>query len=63
MSDDSKTTAFGPLGNDLEAGNSRRDYVDDDDDGSGPFDIVRTKRAPVHRLRRWRVSQVDSLFL
>ncbi|KAH6797492.1 autoinhibited Ca2+ -ATPase [Perilla frutescens var. hirtella] len=39
---------------DLEAGGSRRDYTEEDDDGSGPFDIVRTKSAPVHRLRRWR---------
>ncbi|KAL8505286.1 hypothetical protein ACS0TY_016499 [Phlomoides rotata] len=54
MSDDSKTMAYGHPGKDLEAGSSRRDYVDDEDDASGPFDIVRTKRAPVHRLRRWR---------
>ncbi|KAG8376409.1 hypothetical protein BUALT_Bualt09G0060500 [Buddleja alternifolia] len=40
--------------NDIEAGNSRRDYAHDDDEGSGPFDIVRTKRAPIDRLRRWR---------
>ncbi|KAL1541478.1 Calcium-transporting ATPase 10, plasma membrane-type [Salvia divinorum] len=41
-------------GLDLEAGSSRRDYPEDEDDGAGPFDIVRTKSAPVHRLRRWR---------
>ncbi|KAG6401655.1 hypothetical protein SASPL_138519 [Salvia splendens] len=41
-------------GLDLEAGSSHRDYPEDEDDGAGPFDIVRTKRAPVHRLRRWR---------
>ncbi|XP_057805178.1 calcium-transporting ATPase 8, plasma membrane-type [Salvia miltiorrhiza] len=41
-------------GFDLEAGSSRRDYPEDEDDGAGPFDIVRTKSAPVHRLRRWR---------
>lgn len=44
-------------GLDLEAGSSHRDYPEDEDDGAGPFDIVRTKRAPVHRLRRWRVSR------
>lgn len=44
-------------GFDLEAGSSRRDYPEDEDDGSNPFDIVRTKSAPVHRLRRWRVSR------
>ncbi|KAL3825633.1 hypothetical protein ACJIZ3_021662 [Penstemon smallii] len=37
--------------NDLEAGGSRN-Y--DDDEGSGPFDIVRTKRAPIDRLKKWR---------
>lgn len=57
---DEKTTAYG--GNDLEAGVSRRDYVDDEDDATGPFDIVRTKSAPVHRLRRWRVSSQRLLF-
>ncbi|XP_047965262.1 calcium-transporting ATPase 10, plasma membrane-type-like [Salvia hispanica] len=41
-------------GFDLEAGSSRRDYPEDEDDGDGPFDIFRTKSAPVHRLRRWR---------
>lgn len=56
MSDENKTTPYRRPGNDLEAGNSRRDYPEDDDNGSGPFDIVRTKSAPVHRLRRWRVS-------
>lgn len=44
-------------GFDLEAGSSRRDYPEDEDDASNPFDIVRTKSAPVHRLRRWRVSR------
>ena len=45
-------------GFDLEAGSSRRDYPEDEDDGDGPFDIFRTKSAPVHRLRRWRVSRL-----
>ncbi|PIN19114.1 Calcium transporting ATPase [Handroanthus impetiginosus] len=40
--------------NDLEAGYSTRNYDEDDDESSGPFDIVRTKSAPVDRLRRWR---------
>ncbi|KAI3447345.1 hypothetical protein Pfo_004010 [Paulownia fortunei] len=54
MSDEHKTSPYRRTENDLEAGNSRRDYPEDDDEGSGPFDIVRTKRAPVDRLRRWR---------
>ncbi|GER44799.1 calcium-transporting ATPase 8 family protein [Striga asiatica] len=39
---------------DLEAGNSHRDLPEEGDELSGPFDIVRTKSAPVDRLRRWR---------
>ncbi|CAA0822572.1 Calcium-transporting ATPase 10- plasma membrane-type [Striga hermonthica] len=39
---------------DLEAGNSHRDCPEEGDELSGPFDIVRTKSAPVDRLRRWR---------
>lgn len=48
----------GHLENDLEAGNGRGrgEYSRDDEQGSGPFDIFRTKSAPVDRLRRWRVS-------
>ncbi|KAK4483758.1 hypothetical protein RD792_010960 [Penstemon davidsonii] len=41
--------------NDLEAGaNGRRDYEEDEDGDSDPFDIVRTKSASVDRLKRWR---------
>ncbi|KAJ4845751.1 Calcium-transporting ATPase 10, plasma membrane-type [Turnera subulata] len=36
---------------DLEAGGSRSG---EDDDSSDPFNILSTKNAPVHRLRRWR---------
>lgn len=41
--------------NDVEAGVVSRRSYDEDDDG-GPFDIVRTKSAPIDRLKRWRVS-------
>lgn len=41
---------------DLETGSrGSRGFTDDEDDASGPFDIFRTKSAPVDRLRRWRV--------
>ncbi|CAI9099300.1 OLC1v1036095C1 [Oldenlandia corymbosa var. corymbosa] len=40
--------------NDLESGAGPGYNDDDDDEASGPFDIVRTKSAPVDRLRRWR---------
>ncbi|GFP89170.1 calcium-transporting ATPase 8 plasma membrane-type [Phtheirospermum japonicum] len=55
MSEKNKTSPdWRPRQNDLEAGNSLRDYPDEADESLGPFDIVRTKRAPVDRLRRWR---------
>ncbi|XP_051150223.1 calcium-transporting ATPase 10, plasma membrane-type [Andrographis paniculata] len=54
MNEDYKSSPYRRHRNDLEAGNSTRDYDLDDDEGSGPFDIVRTKSAPVDRLRRWR---------
>ncbi|XP_073154857.1 calcium-transporting ATPase 10, plasma membrane-type-like isoform X2 [Henckelia pumila] len=41
------------LKNDLEAASGRGDE-EDDEQGAGPFDIFRTKSAPVDRLRRWR---------
>lgn len=43
---------------DLESGIGRggNGFTDDDNEGTsgGPFDIVRTKSAPIDRLRRWR---------
>ncbi|GAV59710.1 E1-E2_ATPase domain-containing protein/Cation_ATPase_C domain-containing protein/Cation_ATPase_N domain-containing protein/Hydrolase domain-containing protein/CaATP_NAI domain-containing protein [Cephalotus follicularis] len=40
---------------DLEAGSSRSDSFDNDEDlSSSPFDIASTKNASVDRLRRWR---------
>lgn len=56
MSEDYKSSPYRRHKNDIEAGGSNREYDLDDDEGSGPFDIVRTKRAPIDRLRRWRVS-------
>lgn len=41
--------------NDPEAGSGSRRYEDEDDEGS-PFNIARTKSAPIEQLRRWRVS-------
>lgn len=41
--------------NDVEAGVTSRGSYDEDEDG-GVFDIVRTKSAPIDRLKRWRVS-------
>lgn len=38
---------------DLEAGSSSKSI---DDDCGSPFDIPRTKSAPIDRLKRWRVS-------
>ncbi|KAK7388158.1 hypothetical protein VNO78_22965 [Psophocarpus tetragonolobus] len=41
---------------DVEAGsptNGSADF-DDEDYSSGPFDVARTKNAPIERLRRWR---------
>ncbi|CAN4112983.1 unnamed protein product [Withania somnifera] len=38
---------------DLEAGSSSKSFDDGDDCGS-PFDIPRTKSAPIDRLKRWR---------
>ncbi|KAI3443397.1 hypothetical protein Pfo_000062 [Paulownia fortunei] len=54
MSDEYKKSPYRRYRNDPEAGNSTRDYDEDDDECSGPFYIVRTKRAPVDQLRRWR---------
>ncbi|KAL0302588.1 UNVERIFIED_CONTAM: Calcium-transporting ATPase 10, plasma membrane-type, partial [Sesamum angustifolium] len=52
MSDEFKTSPYRRYRADVEAGNSSRNYDEDEDEGSGPFDIVRTKSAPVDR--RWR---------
>lgn len=38
---------------DLEAGSSSKSIIDD---CGSPFDIPRTKSAPIDRLKRWRVS-------
>ena len=38
--------------NDVEAGTSHKDDVEEDE--SDPFDIGHTKNAPIERLRRWR---------
>ncbi|KAI8565883.1 hypothetical protein RHMOL_Rhmol03G0295700 [Rhododendron molle] len=46
-----KTSPYRRHRNDLEAPDSREC---EDDSSSGPFDIYRTKNAPVDRLRRWR---------
>ncbi|KAK6131661.1 hypothetical protein DH2020_034675 [Rehmannia glutinosa] len=54
MTEEYKTSPYRRYRNDPEAGNSTRSYDEDDDEGSGPFNIVRTKRAPVDQLRRWR---------
>ncbi|KAL0410263.1 UNVERIFIED_CONTAM: Calcium-transporting ATPase 10, plasma membrane-type [Sesamum latifolium] len=54
MSDEFKTSPYRRYRADVEAGNSSRNFDEDEDEGSGPFDIVRTKSAPVDRLRRWR---------
>lgn len=51
-----KTSPYRRYKNDLEAGTSSREIDEEEDEGSGPFDIVRTKSAPLDRLRRWRVS-------
>ncbi|XWS28168.1 hypothetical protein CRYUN_Cryun25bG0042600 [Craigia yunnanensis] len=42
--------------NDVEAGSSHSAHSDDEDHefSDGPFDITRTKNAPIDRLRRWR---------
>nr|GMC61113.1 calcium-transporting ATPase 10, plasma membrane-type-like isoform X1 [Ipomoea batatas] len=40
---------------DVESGRRRGGYSDEDEDENGnPFDIFRTKSAPVDRLKRWR---------
>jgi len=39
---------------DVEAGPPTDDF-DDGDFSADPFDVTRTKNAPVQRLRRWRV--------
>ncbi|XP_022897971.1 calcium-transporting ATPase 9, plasma membrane-type-like isoform X2 [Olea europaea var. sylvestris] len=49
-----KTSPYRRYKNDLEAGTSSREIDEEEDEGSGPFDIVRTKNAPLDRLRRWR---------
>ncbi|GER26956.1 calcium-transporting ATPase 8 family protein [Striga asiatica] len=52
MSDEYNTSPYRRYKNDPEAGNTN--YEEDEDECSGPFNIVRTKRAPVDQLRRWR---------
>ncbi|KAL3533287.1 hypothetical protein ACH5RR_006808 [Cinchona calisaya] len=59
MSEDIKASSpyrrFRYNANDLESGAGHDGFTDYDDEGtSGPFDIVRTKSAPVNRLKRWR---------
>ncbi|KAL2553919.1 Calcium-transporting ATPase 10 [Forsythia ovata] len=49
-----KSSPYRRYKNDLEASKSRREFDEEEEEGSGPFDIVRTKSAPVDRLRRWR---------
>lgn len=51
-----KTSPYRRYQNDPEAGASRPDFYEDDEAGSGTFDIPRTKSASLERLRRWRVS-------
>ncbi|KAL6560164.1 Calcium-transporting ATPase 8, plasma membrane-type [Orobanche hederae] len=52
MSEEVKTSPYRRYRNDPEAGNNTRDC--DGDEDADPFDIVRTKSAPVDQLRRWR---------
>ncbi|KAL8039978.1 hypothetical protein ABFX02_10G070500 [Erythranthe guttata] len=54
MSEEHRTSPYRRNRNDPEAGYSNRNYDEDDDSGSGPFNIVRTKSAPIDQLRRWR---------
>ncbi|XP_022854989.1 calcium-transporting ATPase 8, plasma membrane-type-like [Olea europaea var. sylvestris] len=49
-----KTSPYRRYQNDPEAGASRPDFYEDDEAGSGTFDIPRTKSASLERLRRWR---------
>ncbi|KAL1532694.1 Calcium-transporting ATPase 8, plasma membrane-type [Salvia divinorum] len=51
MKDELQGSPYRRHRNDLEAGSS---YEDDDDDAGSPFYIVRTKRASIDKLRRWR---------
>ena len=55
MKDELQGSPYRRHRNDPEAGGSSR-YDYDDDDAGSPFSIVRTKRAPIDKLRRWRVS-------
>lgn len=54
MKDELQGSPYRRHRNDPEAGSGSRRY-DDDEDGS-PFNISRTKSAPIDQLRRWRVS-------
>ncbi|KAL2503195.1 Calcium-transporting ATPase 8 [Forsythia ovata] len=51
---ENKTSPYRRHRNDPEAGTCRTDLHDDYEEGSGPFDIVRTKSASIDTLRRWR---------
>ncbi|XP_047968841.1 calcium-transporting ATPase 10, plasma membrane-type-like isoform X1 [Salvia hispanica] len=53
MKDELQGSPYRRHRNDPEAGGSSR-YDYDDDDAGSPFSIVRTKRAPIDKLRRWR---------
>ncbi|KAG6389373.1 hypothetical protein SASPL_150841 [Salvia splendens] len=53
MKDELQGSPYRRHRNDPEAGSSSR-YEYDDDDAGSPFYIVRTKRAPIDKLRRWR---------
>ncbi|PIN07122.1 Calcium transporting ATPase [Handroanthus impetiginosus] len=54
MSNEFKTSPQKRNWSDTEAGNRLPEYANDDNEGFGPFDIVRTKSAPADRLRKWR---------
>ncbi|EPS66913.1 hypothetical protein M569_07863, partial [Genlisea aurea] len=52
--DDLRMSPYRRHRNDVEAGIYGQEYEADDEEGLGPFDILRTKSAPVDRLRKWR---------
>ena len=58
MSEEEKPSPYRRHDNDLEAGINEFEEEED----SGPFDILRTKSASVDRLKRWRVSSVHLRF-
>ncbi|XP_022851194.1 calcium-transporting ATPase 9, plasma membrane-type-like [Olea europaea var. sylvestris] len=54
IGDEVKNSPYRRYRNDPEAGNSSREIYEDEVNGPGPFDIVRTKGAPLDQLQRWR---------